>query len=80
MLLLASQFTIILTSILVFLAVILLLIIMLLYAKAKLTPQGEVKLTINDEKEFIVDPGSTLLSTMTSQKIYLPSACGGGGT
>ena len=80
MILLASQFTIILTSVLVFLSIILLLVAMLLYAKAKLTPQGEVKLTINDEKELIVDPGSTLLSTLTDQKIYLPSACGGGGT
>ena len=65
MILLASQFTIILTSVLVFLSIILLLVAMLLYAKAKLTPQGEVKLTINDEKELIVDPGSTLLQYLS---------------
>lgn len=80
MILLATQFTVILTSVLVFLSVILLLVAILLYAKIKLTPQGEVKLTINDEKEFIVEPGSTLLTTLTEQKIFLPSACGGGGT
>jgi len=80
MLLIATQFTVILAGILVFLGVILLLIIVLLYAKAKLTPKGEVHITINDEKVVTVDPGSTLLSTLSNQSIYLPSACGGGGT
>lgn len=41
---------------------------------------GEVKLTINDDKEFIVEGGSSLLSTLTSEKIFIPSACGGKGT
>jgi Na+-transporting NADH:ubiquinone oxidoreductase subunit F len=53
---------------------------LLLFARKKLTPQGKVKITINDEKELEVDPGSTLLSTLSANKIYLPSACGGGGT
>jgi Na+-transporting NADH:ubiquinone oxidoreductase subunit F len=56
------------------------LVSMLLYAKAKLSPKGEVKLTINDEKEYIVAPGGTILGTLSSEKIFLPSACGGGGT
>lgn len=72
--------TVILLSIGVFLVVILTLVLMLLYAKWKLTPQGEVKLTINEEKELVVKPGSTLLQTLSEQQIYLPSACGGGGT
>ena len=63
-----------------FLIVTLLLVVMLLYAKAKLTPSGKVKLTINGEKEMIVDPGSSILSTLSNEKIFLPSACGGGGT
>ncbi len=67
-------------SVAVFLLVIMLLVAVLLYARKKLTPQGEVKLTINDEKEFTVSPGSTLLTTLSNQKIFLPSACGGGGT
>jgi len=79
MIFLISQFGIILTSIVVFLLVIMLLVIMLLYARAKLTPQGEVKLKIND-KEMMVRPGSTVLSTLSDQSIFLPSACGGGGT
>lgn len=67
-------------SIIVFLTIIMLLVSILLFARKKLMPSGEVKLTINDEKEFIVDPGSTILTTLSNQKIFLPSACGGGGT
>ncbi len=74
-----TQTGIIFTSIIVFLAIILMLTLILLYARKKLTPQGEVSLKVND-KEFTVDPGSTVLSTLSNQGIYLPSACGGGGT
>jgi len=81
MILLTSQFGIILISIGVFLFVILLLVTVLLYARKKLTPQGEVTLNINDgEKILVVDPGSTLLTSLSSSGIFLPSACGGGGT
>ena len=69
----------ILYSIIVFLIVILLLVSVLLYAKARLTPQGEESLKIND-RELSVSPGSSLLNTLTSNEIFLPSACGGGGT
>ncbi len=67
-------------SIGVFLVVTLLLVGILLYAKKKLTPSGEVTIKINGEKEITTEPGSTILSTLSSQKIFLPSACGGGGT
>lgn len=67
-------------SIAVFLTIILLLVSVLLYARKKLMPSGEVNLTINEEKEITVNPGSTVLSTLSDQKIFLPSACGGGGT
>ena len=72
---------IIIVSIAAFLVVTLALVALLLYAKAKLTPSGKVTLNINDgEKELEVSPGSSLLSTLSSEKIFLPSACGGGGT
>jgi len=71
---------VILTSVIVFLTVILLLVMVLLFARKKLTPQGDVTITINDEKEVVTSPGSTLLSTLAAQKIFIPSACGGGGT
>lgn len=70
----------VLVSVVVFLFVILLLVALLLYARKKLTPQGQVKITINEEKELEVSPGSTLLTTLSNQGIFLPSACGGGGT
>jgi Na+-transporting NADH:ubiquinone oxidoreductase subunit F len=69
----------ILYSIIVFLLVIIALVAMLLIAKAKLAPQGEVKLKIND-REMTVSPGSNLLNTLSGNGIFLPSACGGGGT
>ncbi|HOP13705.1 MAG TPA: NADH:ubiquinone reductase (Na(+)-transporting) subunit F [Lentimicrobium sp.] len=71
---------IVLISIVVFLTIILLLVGVLLYVRAKLTPPGKVKITINDDTEIEADPGSSLLSTLSAQKIFLPSACGGGGT
>ena len=64
----------------IFLFVIILLVMMLLYAKAKLAPSGPVTIIINGEKELNVNGGSTLLSTLSDAKLFLPSACGGGGT
>ncbi len=66
-------------SIAVFLLIILLLVTVLLVAKNKLLPHGDVKLLINDH-EMLVSPGSNLLSTLSGNGIFLPSACGGGGT
>ncbi|MGI6320013.1 MAG: NADH:ubiquinone reductase (Na(+)-transporting) subunit F [Bacteroidales bacterium] len=72
--------TIVILSVIIFLGVVLLLVGMLLYARNKLVAQGDVQLTINEEKELTVSPGSSLLTTLSEEKIYLPSACGGGGT
>lgn len=72
--------TIVISSIVIFLVVTLLLVAILLYARKKLMPQGKVNITINKEKEIEVDPGNSLLSTLSAQKIFVPSACGGGGT
>jgi Na+-transporting NADH:ubiquinone oxidoreductase subunit F len=66
-------------SVIVFLIIIMLLVIMLLFARDKLSPKGDVKLQIND-REIVVSPGSNLLSTLSGNGIFLPSACGGGGT
>jgi Na+-transporting NADH:ubiquinone oxidoreductase subunit F len=69
----------ILYSIIVFLIVILLLVSVLIIAKDKLSPKGQVNLKIND-REITVSPGSTVLTTLSGNGIFLPSACGGGGT
>jgi len=66
-------------SIIVFLIVILVLVSVLIIARNKLSPKGEVILQIND-RQIQVSPGSNLLTTLSSNEIYLPSACGGGGT
>ncbi len=81
MTLLAIDSTVIVSSVVIFLLVILLLVSILLYAKKKLMPSGEVTININNgERELVVEPGQTLLSALGSNKIFLPSACGGGGT
>ena len=64
----------------IFLGLMILLVGMLLFAKEKLSPSGPVKIMINGEKEIEVSSGSSLLSTLANEKIFLPSACGGGGT
>jgi len=58
----------------------LLLVALLLFVKQKLSPSGPVKILINGEREIEVSSGGTLLSTLGAEKIFLPSACGGGGT
>ncbi len=70
----------ILASIVFSLILILILVTILLVAKAKLLPSGKVKVLINGEREIEVEMGSTLLTTLSNEKIFLPSACGGGGT
>ena len=81
MLLLSTQTTVVIASVAVFLGVIVFLVAILLYVKKKLTPSGDVKITINEgDREIITEPGNTLLSTLSNNKILLPSACGGGGT
>ena len=71
-----------LVTIVVFTLLILLLVVLLNFAESKLLPQGEVKILINenDEKSPSVNPGSTLLTALSNQGIFIPSACGGGGT
>ena len=72
--------TTILSSIIVFLLVTLTLVGLLLFVKTQLTPSGKITIKINGEKEIVVDGGNTLLSTLSNEGIFLPSACGGGGT
>lgn len=70
----------IIITIIVFLVITMLLVSVLLYAKAKLSPSGPVIISINGEKNIEVESGSTLLTTLSNNKLFLPSACGGGGT
>ncbi|MBS3992157.1 MAG: NADH:ubiquinone reductase (Na(+)-transporting) subunit F [Bacteroidetes bacterium] len=72
--------TTIISSIAFSLILILILVTVLLIAKAKLLPGGKVKITINGNKVIEVNSGGSLLGTLGDNKIFLPSACGGGGT
>ncbi|MGB1216461.1 MAG: NADH:ubiquinone reductase (Na(+)-transporting) subunit F, partial [Saprospiraceae bacterium] len=69
-------------AILVFSGVIILLAYMLMSARKRLVPQGDVEIVVNGDEEnpLIVKPGTTLLNVLSDKAIFLPSACGGGGT
>ena len=65
----------------VFAGIIFLLITVLLLAEAKVARKGDCKITINDgEGPLVVGAGKNLLMALANQQIFLPSACGGGGT
>jgi len=72
----------ILYALIVFSGVIVGLSMMLIYARKQLMPQGDVKIIVNGDTDnpMIVQPGSTLLTALSEKSIFLPSACGGGGT
>jgi Na+-transporting NADH:ubiquinone oxidoreductase subunit F len=70
------------SSVFVFSLVILILVILLSVAEKRLLPQGDAKILINgdDEKSPTVKPGGSLLSSLAGHNVFIPSACGGGGT
>ncbi len=65
-----------------FTGIILLLVAVIVTARHFLVPRGKVRITINDDpdKSLKVSPGSKLLQTLGQNQIFIPSACGGGGT
>ncbi len=74
--------SLVLLGVLMFTIIVLMLVIIILFARSKLVAIGNVKIFINDdpEKTLEVPTGDKLLNALADQKIYLPSACGGGGT
>lgn len=70
----------ILLSVGMFTAVILLLVVIILIARSKLVSAGKIKININGEKEIEIQGGGKLLTALAAEKIFLSSACGGGGT
>ncbi|MEJ2299647.1 MAG: 2Fe-2S iron-sulfur cluster-binding protein [Woeseiaceae bacterium] len=63
-----------------FTAVILVLVFVILVARSKLVATGEVAIVVNDEKNLAVHPGGKLLQALADSDLFVPSACGGGGT
>ncbi len=74
------EFMPIIWAVAVFSLVILSLSFMLILARKKLLPQGDVRILVNGEKTLTVSPGSTLLNCLSDESVFLPSACCGGGT
>ncbi len=69
-------------AVLVFTLVVVLLVVIILIAKSRLVPQGKVKININNDEKYSFETaiGEKLLTALTGNKIFLASACGGGGT
>ncbi len=63
-----------------FTGVILFLVVLILVTRSKLVPKGNIKIIVNGEKELTVSPGQKLLGALANEKLFLSSACGGGGT
>jgi Na+-transporting NADH:ubiquinone oxidoreductase subunit F len=70
----------ILYSVIVFTTLLVLLVLMILWVRARLVPQGEVLIKINGERDVISPAGGRLLGILADAGIFVPSACGGGGT
>jgi len=80
MILLAEMTTVAMVSAAAIAVVILALVTLLFVAQKNLLPQGEVTLNLNGEKDIQVKPGTNLLNVLSNNSVFLPSACGGGGT
>jgi Na+-transporting NADH:ubiquinone oxidoreductase subunit F len=70
----------ILYSVVVFTTLLVLLVLMILWVRARLVPQGEVVIKVNGERDVKAPAGGRLLGILADAEIYVPSACGGGGT
>lgn len=72
----------IITGVTLFTAIVLVLVALILAAKTSLVPSGDVTITINDDEAntIVVEAGNKLLNTLAANKIFVSSACGGGGT
>ncbi|MEM9355540.1 MAG: NADH:ubiquinone reductase (Na(+)-transporting) subunit F [Pseudomonadota bacterium] len=67
-------------GVLLFTLIVLSLVTVILFARNALVSTGDVNITINGEKTIAVPAGGKLLQTLAAEKLFVPSACGGGGT
>ena len=67
-------------SIIVFTGILLLLAVLILIVRAKLVPQGDVTIRVNDELDIKTPVGGRLMGALSDGGVFVPSACGGGGT
>ncbi|TXH62875.1 MAG: 2Fe-2S iron-sulfur cluster binding domain-containing protein, partial [Thiothrix sp.] len=72
--------TTILLGVALFISMILGLVYIILVARQRLVPQGDVHILVNGEKDLVVNPGGKLLGALADKGLFISSACGGGGT
>ncbi len=70
----------ILLSVALFTGILLVLTLLIQQVRARLVPQGDVHIVANEERDLAVPAGDKLLGTLANVGIFVPSACGGGGT
>ena len=63
-----------------FTGIVTVLAVLILLARSRLVPGGNVQINVNGERDLSVPAGSKLLNTLSANDLFLPSACGGGGT
>jgi Na+-transporting NADH:ubiquinone oxidoreductase subunit F len=67
-------------AVILFTGIVVALAILILLARSRLVPSGDIHIVVNEERDLTVPAGGKLLSALTAQELFLPSACGGGGT
>ncbi len=67
-------------GVVLFTVIVIALVFIIIGAKNKLVPSGDVELVVNHEKKLHVPVGSKLLTALAENQLFIPSACGGGGT
>ena len=67
-------------GVVLFTSIIFALALMILLARSRLVPSGSITINVNGERDISVPAGGKLLNALTANELFLPSACGGGGT
>ena len=70
----------IIIGVVLFTGIVMALAVLILLARSRLVPSGNIQINVNNERDLSVPAGSKLLNTLSSNELFLPSACGGGGT
>ncbi|NOQ94529.1 MAG: NADH:ubiquinone reductase (Na(+)-transporting) subunit F [Methylophaga sp.] len=70
----------IILGVVLFTVIVIALVFIIIGAKSKLVASGDIEIVVNDEKTIHVPAGSKLLTALADNDLFIPSACGGGGT
>ncbi len=72
----------IILGVVMFTLIVLVLVLVILFAKSKLVPSGDIIISVNDDPNLAIttQPGGKLLSALASSGVFVSSACGGGGS